>query len=144
MTDPRHTAHLAVEVRFEGDYYGPDELVALCDGWIGAAFEDRDNLRGYTLTGSVNPGHDTAPNLDADPAALAWARGKIQHHIDKLNRFRENAAERGDSAAAEQWRRIAGYMSRYLIAGGSCTIGSFDERLPDWAVLADNTEDTPR
>ena len=49
--EPRHTVVLAVVVTFEGDYYGTDELVGVCDHWIGSAFDDRDDLRGYTLTG---------------------------------------------------------------------------------------------
>lgn len=51
--EPRHTVTLAVTVTFEGDYYGADELVGMCDHWIGSAFNDRDDLRGYTLAGTV-------------------------------------------------------------------------------------------
>ena len=50
---PRHTVILAVAARFEGDYYEADELVGMCDDWIGSAFNDRDDLRGYMLAGIV-------------------------------------------------------------------------------------------
>ena len=63
MTTPRHTAHLAVTVQFEGDYYGPDELVAVCDDWIGHGFCDRDDLTGYTLTGTVTRTGEAAPRF---------------------------------------------------------------------------------
>lgn len=59
---PRHTVLLAVVVTFEGDYYGAGELVDVCDGWIGSAFNDRDDLRGYTLTGVVRREPDTPGN----------------------------------------------------------------------------------
>jgi hypothetical protein len=57
--EPRHTVILAVVVDFEGDYYGTDELVGMCDQWIGSAFDDRDNLRGYKLTGVARREPDT-------------------------------------------------------------------------------------
>jgi len=53
MTKPRHTVLIALAVEFEGDYYGPSELVDICHDWISGAFEDRDNLDCFTLTGTV-------------------------------------------------------------------------------------------
>jgi hypothetical protein len=75
MTEPRHTVTLTVTVNFEGDYYGPEELVGACDGWIGSAFNDRDNLTGYSLTGTV-----TAEHTDAEPepdAVIEWTGENI-------------------------------------------------------------------
>lgn len=61
---PRHEVTLTLVVTFDGDYYGPDELVGMCDHWIDSAFYDRDDLRGYRLvTGTVA---EVAPVPDDD------------------------------------------------------------------------------
>ena len=64
MTDrdkPRHTVHLTVDVHFEGDYYGPNELVGLCEEWIDRGFEDRSDLKNWTVDGHVVRESDSAP-----------------------------------------------------------------------------------
>lgn len=52
-TKPRHTVRLTVEVQFEGTYYEPREMVNLCDGWFSSALDDRSDVSGYSLTGTV-------------------------------------------------------------------------------------------
>lgn len=69
-------------------------------------------------------------DFDRDPAALAWARGRVQFYIDKAQRFCEMAAERGNVDQASGWRRIANFMRYSLIGRGNCVVGAFDERRP--------------
>lgn len=57
---PRHTVRLELTVRFDGDYYEPDQLVDVCDSWIEHGFCDREDLLGYTLTGTVTAEPDAA------------------------------------------------------------------------------------
>lgn len=74
---------------------------------------------------------------DSDPEALEWARGKVQHVIDKMERFERQAAERGDSDP-RQWRKIANILRMELVGGKGCVIAPFDWRLPDFvAALTD-------
>jgi hypothetical protein len=44
--------------------------------------------------------------FDENPAALAWARHRVQFYIDKARRFSGIAAERGD---ADKSTRLAGH-----------------------------------
>lgn len=72
-------------------------------------------------------------DYDLDPAALAWARQKIQRHIDKLDAWHAEVAVRladADIEKARRWREIAFYMRRAFIGGEGCVIAAFDERLP--------------
>lgn len=81
------------------------------------------------------------PDFDRDPEALAWARKKIQHHIDKAADFERQATAGNRPETASQWRRIKNYMSMRLIGGTGCSIASFDERLPEMRDLMDRAED---
>jgi hypothetical protein len=68
--------------------------------------------------------------LDHDPAALAWARGKV---LEVTGRWRERAArmaEGGMPENAEKWRRVAQITENALIgvAGLTGEFGAFDER----------------
>ena len=76
-------------------------------------------------------------DFDRDPEALAWARASIQHHIDKLARWEEQAAEQGKTEQAEHWRRVRTYLQRSFIGGQGCVIAAFDERLPAHRELLD-------
>ena len=71
-------------------------------------------------------GHD----YDRDPAALAWARRRVQASIDKAKYQSEQAAASGNAEQAAGWRRIASHMQRSLIGGKGCIVAAFDERLP--------------
>ena len=82
-------------------------------------------------------------DYDRDPAALAWARTKIQHEIDRLNHFHTSAKAAGNDEQAEMWRRMANHLRRTLIGGSGCTIGAFDERLPDLRRAVDNALPAP-
>lgn len=75
---------------------------------------------------------------DTDPEALAWARAKVQHYIDRLAKFEEQAAgnHRTDQARG---LAVARRSAEQTLIGvdGSCTIGAFDERLPDFTRSID-------
>lgn len=51
----RKTVKLTVDVVFEGEYYGADEVVDVSSMWIEGAFEDRDDVKSFSLkvTGTV-------------------------------------------------------------------------------------------
>ncbi|MFI6512881.1 hypothetical protein ACIBCT_35215 [Streptosporangium sp. NPDC050855] len=59
MTEPVNNVRMIVNLRFEGDYFDPDELVDVASGWIYAGLEDRDNLVGTKITGELLPTSDT-------------------------------------------------------------------------------------
>lgn len=67
--------------------------------------------------------------FDSDPAALAWARRKVQRDIDRCTRWHAESIDRGLDSA-ETWRRLANHMRRTFIGGEGCVIAAFDERLP--------------
>lgn len=66
---------------------------------------------------------------DSDPEALAWARARVQHTIDKMRRFERQAREQG-TTDPEQWRKFGNMLEREFIGGQGCVIASFDERTP--------------
>lgn len=71
-------------------------------------------------------------DYDLDPAALKWAREKVQFYVDKAERFAreaESASHRQESSG--KWKFAARYMRHSLLTGEGCTIGPFDHRLPD-------------
>lgn len=76
------------------------------------------------------------PDFDRDPEAIAWARAKIQHSIDKAGRF---SREADTEEARTKWRWIAGFMHRELIGSSEgCVITAFDERLPEHRARMDH------
>ena len=82
-------------------------------------------------------------DYDRDPAALAWARTKIQHDIDRLTRYHTSAKAAGADEQAETWRRMANRLRRTFIGDSGCVIGAFDERLPDLRRAVDNALPAP-
>ncbi len=68
--------------------------------------------------------------FDADPDALAWARGKVQRLADRYCEFGRHCTERGDREKAAQWRKFASLLELELIGGKTCVITPFDERRP--------------
>lgn len=74
--------------------------------------------------------------FDRDPEALAWARAKVQTYIDQLERWQEEANERGAAAKALGFGTARLLAQRHFIGGG-CIIGAFDERRPDIARALD-------
>jgi hypothetical protein len=73
-------------------------------------------------------------DYDRDPAALAWARAKIQREIDRMVDFERQATERGTSDP-KRWRMFGNLLRRQFIGGQGCVIAAFDERLPQYVGL---------
>lgn len=79
----------------------------------------------------------TSP-YDTDPAALAWARAKVQHHIDRLKKFEEQATGSGKDGHRRGLAVARRSAEQTLIGGDGCTIAAFDERLPDFIRSIDS------
>lgn len=79
---------------------------------------------------------------DYDPEALAWARAKVQSYIDQLARWEQEAKER-EAAAKALGLGAARVLAQRHFLGGGCTIGGFDERLPDFARAVDSALPAP-
>lgn len=67
---------------------------------------------------------------DTDPDALAWARAKVQHYIDRLAKFEEHATDSNSSNKARGLRVARRSAEQTLIGGEGCVVGAFDERRP--------------
>jgi len=88
-------------------------------------------------------------DYDRDPEALAWARARVQQHIDRY----EDLLAQAKAAAAENpehmdrvrfWFRLAGVVRRDLTAGTECVHAAFDARLPDLLARIDAAESDPK
>lgn len=66
-------------------------------------------------------------DFDRDPAALAWARGKVQAYLDQLTDF-EAAADTNRNAVMAYSCGVARELTRKHFLGDGGTIGVFDER----------------
>lgn len=77
-------------------------------------------------------------DFDSDPAALAWARAKIQRHIDQAEEFRQRA---NAPTTAKTWRVIRNFLRSRLVGGDGCVIADFDERLPEWKAAIRASEE---
>lgn len=87
-------------------------------------------------------------DYDRDPEALAWARAKVQAHLDRY----ENLLDQAKATAAEDpehmptvrfWFRLAGVVRRDLTVGTECVHAAFDARLPDLLARIDGAESDP-
>ena len=91
------------------------------------------------------PAPAASPDLsrfDTDPDALAWARGKIQHAVERAEQFQKHNTDGCDPEWAERWRITAAYMRRTLLGGRGCVIAAFDERLPEWVERLDKSKES--
>ncbi|MEV4454488.1 hypothetical protein [Microbispora sp. NPDC049633] len=55
MTEEVNHVRLVVDLRFEGDYYGRDELVKVATRWINSGLDDRSDLDTVKISGTVLP-----------------------------------------------------------------------------------------
>lgn len=76
-------------------------------------------------------------DYDRDPEALAWARQKVQHEIDRAEKFVAQATDAGKTEAVQRWRFIANHLRNSLLGGDGCTIAAFDERRPAFTKAID-------
>ena len=83
-------------------------------------------------------GTPVPPSFDADPAALAWARGKVERVIADMQRL----AALGDARAyvGDEIRAYARWLHRDFVHGGSLP-ALFDERLPAFPSAIDEDGD---
>ena len=75
---------------------------------------------------------DEAPvavDFDRDPAALAWARSKVQEIVDKAEECAAN--ELLTEEVRESWQHTAGFMRHELLTREGVVRAAFDERWPD-------------
>ena len=73
--------------------------------------------------------------FDSDPDALAWARQKIQHEIDRFADWERKDTEAGEIDRAMQWRKMRNMLVRQFVGTGGCVIAGFDERLPAYVEI---------
>lgn len=76
----------------------------------------------------------TGSRFDADPEAIAWARAKIEHAIDRAEELEKHNRGTGSPEWAERWRITAKFMRMKLLGGQGCVIAAFDDRLPEWVA----------
>jgi hypothetical protein len=69
-------------------------------------------------------------DFDRNPAALAWAREKVQGFIDRLADFEQQARAKKDPATALGCGVSKILAQRHFLGDGGCVYGVFDERLP--------------
>lgn len=87
----------------------------------------------YTrLRGCTHEAAAARRDLDMNPAALAWARSKVEGLLTRFGNFERQCTEKGDPNGAKVWRLAAWSARGMLLGNGPCVIGAFDERLPEW------------
>jgi hypothetical protein len=74
--------------------------------------------------------------FDSDPQALAWARERVQHRIERAERFAVESKENKDF-----WRKHARMMQNDFIGGEGCVIAAFDERRPAFVKMWEGYHD---
>lgn len=67
---------------------------------------------------------------DTDPDALAWARAKVQHQLDRLAAFEARATETGKTELAHGLSMARRSTQQLLLGGERCVVAAFDERRP--------------
>jgi hypothetical protein len=65
-------------------------------------------------------------DYNSDPAAIAWARAKIQRRADHYRDWEKQARAQGETERANQWRMVAQCMERDFLGSGGCVIAAFD------------------
>lgn len=78
---------------------------------------------------------DIDDRFDRDPEALAWARDRVRRYLDRLADFERQAEAKGDPIT-EYGCAVARVMAeRHFLGDGACTLGTFDERMPQFLTL---------
>jgi hypothetical protein len=88
-----------------------------------------------------NPTARHTARYDTDPDALAWARTRVQHQLDRLAAFEARAAETGKTELAAGLSMARRSTQQLLLGGEGCVVGAFDERRP--VMFAAATPATP-
>lgn len=82
-----------------------------------------------------NPARTGEDRYDLDPAAAAWARGRVEQVIERIEQQAAWLDERGRSDEATGMRKSLWLIRRNLIGGEGCVVAAFDHRLAD--ILSD-------
>jgi hypothetical protein len=77
-----------------------------------------------------NPVPDQTARYDTDPDALAWARTRVQHQLDRLAAFEEHATQSGKTDLAHGLSMARRSTAQLLLGGEGCVVGAFDARRP--------------
>ena len=77
-------------------------------------------------------------DYDRDPAALAWARNRVQEYIDRLADFEQQAKAKRDPITELGCGISRQLAERHFLGDGACVIGVFDERRPTHPDLINN------
>jgi hypothetical protein len=77
-----------------------------------------------------NPVPDQTARYDTDPDALAWARARVQHQLDRLAAFEEHATQSGKTDLAHGLSMARRSTAQLLLGGEGCVVGAFDARRP--------------
>lgn len=77
-----------------------------------------------------DPAARNTARYDTDPDALAWARTRVQHQLDRLAEFEARATETGRTELAHGLSMARRSTEQLLLGGEGCVVGAFDERRP--------------
>lgn len=77
-----------------------------------------------------DPAAHAQARYDTDPDALAWARTKVQHQLDRLAAFEQHATETGQTEKAAGLSAARRSTEQMLLGGSGCVVGAFDARRP--------------
>jgi len=83
-----------------------------------------------------------AVDFDRNPAALAWARGKVQDYLDRLAEFEQQAEKNRNAVMAYSCGVARALTTRHFLGDDSGTIGTLGERLAGHKT-ADSTREQP-
>lgn len=90
-----------------------------------------------------HPAPQPAARYDTDPAALAWARARVRHQLDRLAAFEEHATQTGRTDQARGLRVARRSTEQLLLGGRGCVVGAFDERRPTMFGGPSSVEEQP-
>jgi hypothetical protein len=82
------------------------------------------------MSTSSNPVPDQTARYDTDPDALAWARIRVQHQLDRLAGFEEHATQSGKTDLAHGLSMARRSTAQLLLSGEGGVVGAFDARRP--------------
>ena len=81
-------------------------------------------------------------DFDRDPAALTWARGKVQDYLDRLTEFEAKADKDRNAVMAYSCGVARALTARHFLGDDSGAIGTLDERLAGHKTT-DSTRERP-
>ena len=81
-------------------------------------------------------------DYDRDPAAIAWARAKLERTIEQIRGYQRLAIEKGDLELARMWDHRARWIQWNVLGDGTgYAITPFDPRHPQVRAILDGAEE---